>query len=61
MSNTMDAYTSRLNQCNEFLKTREGLKTLLSVKGCDWPSEQPIAVPVEHAVKVVQESWTNDV
>jgi len=57
----MDAYTSRLNQCNEFLKTREGLKTLLSVKGYDWPSEQPIAVPVEHAVKVVQESWTNDV
>ena len=53
----MDMYKLKLNQCNEFLKTRNGLKTLLSVKGFDWPSEEPIDVPVEHAIRVVQESW----
>lgn len=53
----MDMYKLKLNQCNEFLKTRNGLKTLLSVKGFDWQSEEPIDVPVEQAIRVIQKSW----
>ena len=57
MSKQIDMRALTLKRCNDFLKTREGLMSLLSVKGFDWWSDKQIDVSVEDAIRTVQNSW----
>jgi hypothetical protein len=57
MSNKIDMRALTLKRCNDFLKTREGLISLFSVKGFDWWSGKQIDVSVEDAIRTVQNSW----
>lgn len=57
MSKQIDTRALTLKRCNDFLKTREGLKSLLLVKGFDWWSDKQIDVSVEDAIRTVQNSW----
>lgn len=59
MSNKVDMRALTLKRCNDFLKTREGLISLFSVKGFDWWSGKQIDVSVEDAIRTVQNSWLN--
>jgi hypothetical protein len=57
MNKQIDMRALTLKRCNDFLKTREGLMSLLSVKGFDWWSDKQINVSVEDAIRTVQNSW----
>ena len=60
MSKQIDMRALTLKRCNDFLKTKEGLMSLLSVKGFDWWSDKQIDVSVEEAIVFVQNSWLFD-
>lgn len=57
MNKQADKQTLILMRCNNFLKTREGLKSLLAVNKVDWWSDQEVNISIEEAIVFVQNSW----